>query len=187
MPRRAAPSPPPPYYEPPPRRRREVIYVVEEPVSRPFSVTLNPLDLVWGRLSANLELQLAPHHSLVLSPNVLIVNDTRTGAVSDGFGFATRASSGFGAELGYHYWLHWHRSLRGPFFGPSLLVGSTTYANGGPTTNAQAYWGVAFDVGGQEVLPGGFTVGGGLGLGYVHMAAVGAVFPRFLFQIGWSF
>jgi hypothetical protein len=188
-PRRAA-SGPPPYYYGPPRRRREVIYVVEEPVRRPFAVTLNPLGLFWGRLSANLEFLLAPHHSLVLSPNVLIMDATRPGLISDGFGFATRNSSGFGAELGYHYWWHRRRSLRGPFFGPSLLVGRTTQADPGvvgTTTSAQTYWGGAFDMGWQEVLSGGFTVGGGVGLGLARMADAQFVFPRLLFQIGWSF
>ena len=54
--------------------------------------------------------------------------------------------------------------------------------------NAQAYWGGAFDAGGQGVLPGGFTLGAGLGLGFVELASVVAVFPRLLtWQLGWSF
>ncbi|HEY3819997.1 MAG TPA: hypothetical protein VGL81_22685 [Polyangiaceae bacterium] len=196
-PARPAP-PPPPRYEPVappppyghPRRRRETIYVYEEPVARPVAVTLNPAALVLGRLSANVEVLLAPHHSLVLSPNLLVFQEGHGGRydlASEGLGFATQRSSGFGAELGYHYWWHWRRSLVGPYFGPSLLLGSVTNASVGPTASAQGYWGGAFDAGGQGVLPGGFTMGAGVGLGFVEMASVAAVFPRFLFQLGWSF
>ncbi len=163
--------------------------MVEEPPAQPVAITLNPLPLVWGRLSGNLEVELAPHHSLVASPNLLIFNEDRGAprALSNGFGFASPASNGVGIELGYHYWLHWARSLRGPFLGPSLLLGSTSNATVGDSSSAQSYWGVAFDAGVQEVLTGGFTIGGGLGLGFVRMAGSIAFFPRVLFQIGWSF
>jgi hypothetical protein len=182
------PPPPPPYNHP--HRRREVIYVYEEPVVRPVAITLNPAALVLGRLSANVEVLLAPHHSLVLSPNILVFQEGHGGRydlASEGLGFATQRSSSFGGELGYHYWWRWHQSLVGPYFGPSLLAGSVTNASVGPTASAQAYWGGAFDAGGQGVLPGGFTLGAGVGLGFVEMASVAAVFPRFLLQIGWSF
>ncbi len=186
---------PPPRYEPAPpyghpHRRRDVIYVYEEPVARPVAITFNPAALALGRLSANVEVLLAPHHSLVLSPNLLVFQEGHGGRydlASEGLGFATERSSSFGGELGYHYWWQWRRSLMGPYFGPSLLLGSVTNASVGSTGNAQAYWGGAFDAGGQAVLPGGFTLGAGIGLGFVEMASVAAVFPRFLFQLGWSF
>jgi len=185
------PPPPPPVYRARPRRRTELVYVVEEPEApRRLAVTLNPLILVWGRLSANVELQLAPHHSLLASPNALILPAGRGGShnvVSEGLGFASRESSSLGIEVGYHYWWYWRSSLRGPFLGPSLLLGSTTQANVGDPTQAQGYWGMAFDAGWQEVQPGGFTIGGGAGLGLVHMADSTAVYPRLLFQVGWSF
>ncbi len=163
----------------------------EEPESaRPVAITLNPLGLFWGRLSGNFEVQLAPHHSLLASPNVLVFDADRGGSgalVSEGFGFATQRSSSLGLELGYHYWFSWARTLRGPFFGPSVLLGSTSNASVGTTSGAQGYWGVALDAGGQHVLPGGFTLGAGIGLGFAHMADANAVFPRLLLQIGWSF
>jgi hypothetical protein len=182
-----APPPPPPYRAP--RRRREVVvFFYDDP--RPVAITLNPLDLGLSRLSANVEVLVAPHHSLIVSPNILVLDENRGGRYSlftEALGFASQTSSGFGVEVGYHYWWRWRRSLRGPFFGPSALLGSTTNAYVGTTNNAQGYWGVAFDLGGQEVLPGGFTLGAGLGLGLVHMADATAVFPRVLMQIGWSF
>jgi hypothetical protein len=199
-PQRPPPSAPPPHYEPPPpgpppppyrgHRRREVVYVVEEPTARPVAITFNPLALTMGRLSANVELLLAPHHSLVLSPNLLVFQQNRGGRYnleSDGLGFATDRSASFGGEVGYHYWWRWRQSLAGPYFGPSLLLGSTNNASVGTTANAQAYWGAAFDAGGQAVLPGGFTLGAGIGLGFVEMDSFAAVFPRFLLQLGWSF
>jgi hypothetical protein len=164
--------------------------VVEEPAARPLALTLNPLGLVWGRLSGNLEVQVAPHHSLVLSPNLLFLQldrGTSRSLLSDGMGFSSRASSSFGVELGYHYWWYWRRALRGPYLGPSLLLGSTTQATVGDPSHAQTYVGVAFDVGEQEVLPGGFTIGAGVGLGLAHMADSSALFPRLLLQMGWSF
>jgi hypothetical protein len=153
-------------------------------------VTLNPLPLAWGRLSANVELLLAPHHAVFASPNLLLIHADRGGPsnpLSQGFGFATRTSVSFGVELGYHYFLSSQWSLRGPFLGPALLLGATTDASVGDATHLQAYWGVAFDAGWQEVFKGGFTIGGGLGLGLVHMADTTAIFPRFLIQAGWTF
>jgi hypothetical protein len=151
---------------------------------------LNPLALVVGRLSANVEIQLAPHHALVLSPNVLSYHVERGGRynlASEGTGYASSTSAGFGGEVGYHYWWAWRRTLAGPWVGPSLLFGSTTDATVGTTNGAQAYWGAAIDAGGQAVVPGGFTFGAGLGVGFVSMASTTSFFPRFLLQLGWSF
>jgi hypothetical protein len=190
---------PPPYYAPPPppppyryRRRREVVveYVEYDP-PRPVAITWNPAALALGRLSGNFEVLVAPHHSLLVSPNALVLDEDRGGrynAFSAGLGFASHDSDSLGLELGYHYWWRWSHSLRGPFFGPSLLLGSTTNATAGPNPgSAQGYVGAALDFGGQAVLSGGFTIGAGLGLGFIHLAEANALFPRFLLQLGWSF
>lgn len=199
-----APAPPPPRAAPPPysptppppppyryRHRREVVveYAEYDP-PRPVAITWNPVALAAGRLSGNFEVQVAPHHSLLVSPNALVFDEDRGGrynAVSQGLGFASKDSDSLGLELGYHYWLRWSHDLRGPFFGPSLLLGSTTNATAGPANaGAQGYWGFALDAGGQAVLSGGFTIGAGIGLGFIHLADANGLFPRFLFQIGWS-
>jgi hypothetical protein len=167
----------------------EVVYV-EVPETRPIAITWNPLGLPWGRLSANAEFQLQPHHALFVSPNALLFHVNRGGSgalLSEGFGFASPTSASFGVEVGYHYWLRWARSLRGPYLGPALLLGSTSQATVGDPTHAQGYWGLALDVGYQEVLPGGFTVGVGAGLEVIRMAGTGGVTPRLLLQAGWSF
>ncbi len=160
----------------------------EERHRRLIALTLAPVPLVFGRVSGNLELLFAPHHALILSPNVLAFQIDRgpsPGLVSNGFGFATRTSSSFGVELGYHFWWRGHDSLRGPFLGPSFLLGTTSQSSVDPSRSL-GYWGAAFDVGAQEVLPGGFTLGGGGGLGVIRMLNTTAAFPRILFQIGWS-
>jgi hypothetical protein len=184
------PPPPPPVYRVSPRNRRtdDVVYV--EPQTNPIAVTLDPLDLVAGRLSANVEIQVQPHHAIIASANALIFDASRGGPhniVSEGFGFATNLSSGFGIELGYHYWVDWARALRGPFVGPSFLFGGTSQASVGDPSHAQQYWGLALDGGWQEVFGGGFTAGGGGGLEMIRMAGTSAVVPRFLIQLGWSF
>jgi hypothetical protein len=152
------------------------------------ALTIDPAPLVFGRLSGNVEFLVVPHHALVVSPNALFFPIDRGGRfslLSEGFGFATRDSASFGLELGYHFWWRGRDALRGPYAGPSLLVGTTTQSSVDPS-RALGYWGAAFDVGVQEVVRGGFTVGGGAGLGLVHMSASTAVFPRVLLQIGWS-
>lgn len=178
--------PPPPAYATP-RPAHETDCLSEGFAARPIAVTLDPLPLLWGRIGANVELLVAPHHALVGSAHVLLSNVNRGGILAQAFGFAQKTSSGAGAEVGYHYWWYWSRSLQGPFFGPSLLVGSTTNATVGGVPDAQTYWGVSVDAGEQAVLAGGFTAGAGIGLGLIRMADAGAVFPRFLAQLGWSF
>jgi hypothetical protein len=190
-------APPPPAHpaptQPPnaPARRGREPPSYEEPAGRPLAITLNPLALTLGRLSANVELLLATHHALVVSPNVLLFHVDRGGrynAGSEGAGFASTTSSGFGAEVGYHYWWWtWSHRLAGPWAGPSLLVGSTSDATVGASTGARAYWGAALDAGGQAVFANGLTLGAGVGLGVVSMASEVGVFPRLLFQAGWSF
>jgi hypothetical protein len=179
--------PPPPAYLTPTHHHEPAVVVYEEPPSRTLALTLNPLPLIWGRLSVNVEWLFLPHHSLIASPNLLISNVNRGGALGMAFGYAQQTSGGAGTELGYHFWWYSERTLRGPFFGPSFLGGFTTNATAGTTTNAQPYWGAALDIGDQEVLPGGFTAGAGLGVGYVRMADSSTFFPRLLAQLGWSF
>jgi hypothetical protein len=190
-PTRRVSSPPAPLVR---RRRPEVVAVAdEEPRRRLLALTINPLPVLFGRVSGNAEILFLPHHSLVLSPNALLFHTDRGGrgsVISEGMGFATRDSSSLGLELGYHFWWWWRANdaLRGPFVGPSLLVGTTSPSSVDPSRSA-GYWGLAVDVGAQEVLRGGFTVGAGAGLGFVRIAqgmGATAFFPRLLVQVGWS-
>jgi hypothetical protein len=201
----AAPTSPSPARSPPPapapgrrvlappivpahHRRPEVVLVADEPRRRLVALTIDPLPVVFGRLGGNAEFLFWPHHSLVASPSVLLFQVDRGGRysiVSEGLGFATHDSASLGVELGYHYWTRAFDSLHGVFVGPSLLLGTTTQSTV-DASSAQGYWGIAFDLGEQEVLRGGFTFGGGVGVGVLRMAGATALFPRLLLQIGWS-
>jgi hypothetical protein len=163
---------------------------VEARTPHPLAISLNPVGLFWGRLSANVEWQAAPHHALIVVPNALVFQADRGGPkylLSEGFGFASPSSFGAGAEVGYHYWFRASDALRGWFFGPSLLAGFTTQASVGDPSHPQGYWGAALDLGDQEVLGNGFTAGVGVGVAYLEMAGTSALVPRLLLQIGWSF
>jgi hypothetical protein len=165
--------------------------VHERPPARIVAMlTLNPVPLIWGRVSVNLELLFEAHHALVLSPNVLLPNADRGGLLAQALGFATSASSGAGGEIGYHYWSHYHwwpGQLVGVYWGPSFLLGETNNTTAGGGTGAWGYWGAALDIGQQTVFGSGFTAGAGLGVGFVRMASSSAIFPRFLVQVGWAF
>jgi hypothetical protein len=169
---------------PPPQRREEPheTYEPEESPARKLSIRLNPLPLFLARLSVDIEYQLAPHHALVGSPNFTFKSDRAT-LPSRAFGYTIPDSSGAGAELGYHYWLA--PKMEGLYLGPSLLLGFT----GHPVIKSYAYYGVAFDVGYQLMLPNGFTFGGGGGLLLIGAGGGNALHlaPRFLAGIGWSF
>lgn len=137
-----------------------------------------------------MEVQLWPHHALAASLNSLVFHADRGSSrdlLSEGFGFASPTSFGFGGELGYHYWLQGRPSLSGLFVGPAFLFGVTTKANVGDATQAQGYWGLALDGGVQEIVVESLTVGGGAGIALIDMAGVTALVPRLLAQVGWSF
>ena len=159
-PRRARPSPSPaPSVESRAHARRRAEFAGQAPAAaapplaapaQSIAFTWNPLGLYWGRLSANAELSIARHHSLVASPYALVFETDRgsRGAwISEGFGFASPSSLGVGGELGYHYWQGAAAPLRGFFVGPAVLLGTTSAASVGDPTHVQGYWGGAFDVG----------------------------------------
>ncbi|MGA7119644.1 MAG: hypothetical protein WBY94_06070, partial [Polyangiaceae bacterium] len=148
---RVAPPPPPSPspLRPGPRRHHTEAYLYESRRRRPVTLTLSPLPLAGGRLCVAAELLIAPHHAVFASPNLLFAEVDRGGRssfVSEGFGFASTASGGAGIEMGYHYWSHARESLRGMFFGPSILLGDTSQSSVDPS-HAQGYWGLALDVG----------------------------------------
>ena len=146
-----------------------------------------------SRISADFEIMLAPHHALVVSPNVTLHKfafsrgDSPTSLFREGFGFADNDSSGVGAEIGYHYWTK--RELEGIFFGPSLVLGGT-FPPGGSGVKTFGYIGGAVDVGYQYLFSNGFTLLGGGGIMLIGGTAAGTTVkavPRLLFGVGWSF
>lgn len=178
-------APPPATHEPPPQ------YHAPEPERSPrtISIRLNPLPFFMSRLSADFEIMLAPHHALVVSPNLTLKKFAfhRGDVFTYGMGFAGDDNSGFGAEVGYHYWTK--RELEGIYFGPSLVFGATL-----PPANTNgktfAYVGGAIDVGYQYLFSNGFTLNGGGGVMLTGATAAGSTAkaaPRLLFGVGWSF
>lgn len=75
------------------------------------ALELNPLPVVFGKFGGNLELALAPHHALVVSPAY--------------FSF-TNYFHGPEAELGYRYYFR-EAMLSGPFVGLGALGGVFQY------------------------------------------------------------
>jgi hypothetical protein len=132
----------------------------------------------------------AMHHAFILSAHTLIFDDSRGSSknlISEGFGFTQRDSVELGGELGYHYWVDEGAVLRGPFLGPSFVFGVTQKASVGDPTSPQGYFGLALDVGWQEVFDGGFTIGAGAGVELLHGTGTTAVVPRILGQVGYAF
>ena len=124
----------------------------------------NPLGVVIGRYSLDLEYLPLPHHALHLTP---VGYFALPGWADQYFGY--------GAEIGYR----WYSGVDGPqgfFVGGSALVGSFTYVHTAQpevpldmsdnTTFAQL--GAAVDVGYQIVCLGNFAVGAGAGLSFTH-------------------
>ena len=179
--------PPPEHHEehheaPPPRA---------EPVWSPrtMSLRLNPLPFFMSRVSADFEIMLAPHHALDVSPSFTLKKFAfhRTDLMAYGLGYAADDFSGFGAEVGYHYWTK--RELEGIFFGPSLVLGGT-FPPGGSGVKTFGYIGGAVDVGYQYLFSSGFTLLGGGGIMLIGGTAAGTTVkavPRLLFGVGWSF
>jgi len=154
------------------------------PRPRDVSLRFNVLPIFQGRISADGELMFAPHHAVIVSPNVTF-SANRWKIVEDAFGYAPRGTGGVGTEVGYHYWLA--RQLEGLWLGPSVLLGFTS-----PPTPIKGflYFGAAFDVGWQIVADPGFTLNVGGGLMVIDASVAGTptrVAPRALFGLGWTF
>jgi len=122
----------------------------------------NPLGLIIGRYSADLEYLPAPHHALHFSP----VGYFALPGVSDEL-------VGFGAEVGYR----WYSGLNGAhgfFVGASFIAMSLHYLHGAlpgvpldvPEDTSYVELGGALDAGYQVVILGNFAAGVGVGAQY---------------------
>ena len=122
----------------------------------------NPLGLIIGRYSADLEYLPAPHHALHFSP----VGYFALPGVADEL-------VGFGAEMGYR----WYSGLNGAhgfFVGASFIALSLHYLHGAlpgvpldaPEDTSYVQLGGALDAGYQVVILGNFAAGVGLGAQY---------------------
>jgi hypothetical protein len=129
---------------------------------RSIDLQANPLGIVVGRYSLDLEYLPAPHHAVHLTP----VGYYAIPATADFF-------QGFGAEAGYR----WYSGSDGPegiFVGGSFLIGGYEYAHTpaspsplDPADDTQfVSVGGAIDAGFQWVALGNFAFGAGAGVAY---------------------
>jgi hypothetical protein len=134
----------------------------------------NPLGVVIGRYSADLEYLPLPHHALHLSP----VGYFALPGVADEL-------TGFGAEMGYR----WYSGSYGPhgfFLGASFIALSLQYLHGAvpglpldaPDDTSFVQLGGAIDAGYQVVILGNFAAGAGVGAAYT----VDTTQPHFEYQ-----
>lgn len=164
----------------------------EDPGFKKVSITANPLSILVGRYSFNVEYMLEKHHGLIVVPSFWSLKSS-TGDIEVKYNYV-------GGELGYHYYTG-ERGANGFFIGPSavFMSMSTSASGGGSSASGSAtVYGGAIDLGGQHVARNGFTVGGGFGLMYVKASSkidgssepsikVEGVLPRLLFTMGYSF
>ncbi|MGD0529503.1 MAG: hypothetical protein ABSE49_30475 [Polyangiaceae bacterium] len=122
----------------------------------------NPLGVIIGRYSADLEYLPAPHHALHFTP----VGYFALPGVADEI-------TGFGAEMGYR----WYSGLDGPqgfFLGASFVAMSLQYIHGAlpgvpldsPQDTSYVQLGGAIDAGYQIVILGNLAAGVGVGAQY---------------------
>jgi hypothetical protein len=134
----------------------------EGPRFKSVALEGNPLGLVVGRYSADLEYLPAPHHALHLTP----VGYFALPGVGDEL-------VGFGVETGYR----WYSGADGPqgfFAGASFIALSLRYLHAAvegvafdaPVDTSYVQLGGAIDVGYQLVFLGNFAVGVGAGVQY---------------------
>jgi len=122
----------------------------------------NPLGVVIGRYSADVEYLPVPHHALHFSP----IGYYALPGVSDEL-------IGFGAEMGYRYYSGAH-GPHGFFVGGNFIALSLEYIHGtvsgipldAPEDTTYLKLGGAVDVGYQIIVLGNFAVGVGAGVEY---------------------
>jgi hypothetical protein len=162
----------------------------------PFAIEWAPLGLfVGGRVSLNAEYAPVTHHVIVLSPHFV---HTSADVAATGDTKITQTFTGAGAELGYRYYTG-HKGMNGVFVGPSLIGGvfNAALPNG---DQAFTNYGIAVDVGVQEIFADHFVLGGGVGLEYLKVSkdfgdlstgpstvASTGFKPRFLLEGGYAF
>jgi hypothetical protein len=155
--------------------------------SHHWALEYNPLELMVGRVSANLEVGLGAHQALMLSPMILPPN---TGDVG----------GGFWSELGYRFYSE-DDGLSGFFVGPSVIGGTFSYFTDEHSGRQRgSAIGVALDGGYQFVFRSGFVLGFGVGAQCQQVTrsyeirndplneiiVETGVLPRILFSLGYS-
>ncbi len=127
------------------------------PPTRRLTISYNPFGLQISRYGGNVELTLASHH--VVEGNLYYLYSHTNSDSNNVF-------SGFGGEIGYHYFFG-ENGPRGFYAGPSFLLGffNAKAAATGESTSFQNFGG-ALDVGYQAIVADRIVLGLGVGLQY---------------------
>lgn len=161
----------------------------------PLAIEVNPLGVIMGRYSAQIEWAPVTHNVILVSPHIIHtsadINTTVNSKESETF-------TGVGGEVGYRYYTG-HRGMNGVFIGPSILVGAYNASFLG-TDQTFTNIGGAVDVGFKGLIADHLALGGGVGLEYLHVShdfgdlptgqaaiASSGVKPRLLFEAGYAF
>jgi hypothetical protein len=176
------------------------------PPARVVTLQWNPVDLVYERLSANLQIVPVSHHALVLTPfyfDSQTAAFTQSGTDSAGNAVNVQVPSqkfeGFGGEIGYRYFT----GLAGPrgfFIGPSFVIADVQATAGSGAQTTIMDYGIAVDAGYQMLVADNWAVSLGLGAEYVftskslpdqqwpaNIYANSGFHPRPLFALGYAF
>ena len=154
----------------------------DDPEFRSFSITANPLTLLFQRVGLNFEYMPAVHHGIMVNPFAF-------GGSSN-----SRYSGGIfrysGIELTYHYYVG-TAGADGFYFGTTVAYYNRPAEWAGETGTSSFWLGV--DLGSQYVQADGVTVGWGIGI----MRPIQdqndfdsdefPVIPRLLLTVGYSF
>jgi len=184
----------------------DVVVTEPPPPFRVVTLQWNPVDLVYERLSANLQIVPVSHHALVLTPFYF---DSQTAAFqqsgTDAAGAAaivqvpSQKFEGFGGEIGYRYFT----GLAGPrgfFIGPSFVIADVQATAGNGAQTSLADYGIAVDAGYEMLVADNWAVSLGIGAEYVftskslpdqqwpaNIYANNGFHPRPLFALGYAF
>jgi hypothetical protein len=176
----------------------DVVVPSPTPPRRLVTIEYNPLALVVGRISANVEIVPLEHHGIILSPfyfnttTPTFTNDAGQVVLSQNF-------KGFGGEIGYRYYSG-REGPRGWFVGPSFVFASVEATAGNGTQTSLSDYGVAVDVGYQAIVAARWVVSLGGGGQYTFTGATlpsqqmpaniyanAGLHPRILFALGYAF
>jgi hypothetical protein len=190
--------------EPPPPV--DVVVKQEPPPARVVTLQWNPVDLVYERLSGNLQIVPSDHHALMLTPFYF---DSQTAAFTqsgtDAAGnpvnvaVASQKFEGFGGEIGYRYFSGF-AGPRGFFIGPSFVIADVQATAGNGAQTSIMDYGIAVDAGYEMLVADNWAVSLGLGAEYVftskslpnqqwpaNIYANNGFHPRPLFALGYAF
>jgi hypothetical protein len=184
----------------------DVVVPEAPPPSRVVTLQWNPVDLVYERISANLQIVPTSHHALVLTPFYF---DSQTAAFTEAgtdsagnavnLSVASQKFEGFGGEIGYRYFAG-QNGPRGFFVGPSFVIADVQATAGGGGQTTLMDYGIAVDAGWEMLVADNWAVSLGIGAEYVftskslpsqqwpaNIYANSGFHPRPLFAVGYAF